>query len=107
MTSLNGFTWSAKHGLRQTLAGAAFYHMNYTVFQYTASCLCILFSESFCKMASTNSFTYVKLTEDDVPGAKLCKNKNINEHSVIQLKRWLECRNVQVTGKKSTLVARY
>ena len=49
---------------------------------------------------------FVKLLEIDVPGAELSHN-NIHNHSVIQLKRWLGCRNLQVFGYKTTLVERY
>ena len=46
-----------------------------------------------------------KLTEDDVPGAKFYKLQ-ISEHSVIELKRWLQCRGLSCTGKKPELIDR-
>ena len=56
-------------------------------------------------MASINPFKKVKLTEDDVPGAKLSNTKLI-ENSKTELKRWLECRNMPVSGNKTTLIER-
>ena len=45
------------------------------------------------------------LCEDDVPGAKLI-HKNVEEHSNIQLKRWLQCRGITTTGKRAELIQR-
>lgn len=47
----------------------------------------------------------VKLSEDDVPGAKFI-HKKIEHHSVSQLRRWLEARGLHVKGKKDDLVQR-
>ena len=60
----------------------------------------------FFKHGIHKQFFSVKLLEDDVPGAKL-SHDNIHDCSVMQLKRWLECRNLQVSGNKTTLVERY
>ena len=48
----------------------------------------------------------VKLTENDVPGAKFYKSE-ISEHSVIELTRWLQCRGLSSAGKKQELIDRY
>lgn len=50
------------------------------------------------------AFQPVVLTETDVPGAKLPRPPG--ECNVLELQRWLECRGVKKTGKKSELVAR-
>lgn len=47
----------------------------------------------------------VELTENDVPGAKL-RFENIDEHSVAELKRWLLCHDIKVSGRKDELVRR-
>ena len=57
-------------------------------------------------MAASEPVYSVKLTIDDVPGAKF-KYTTINEHSVIELKRWLECRGLPISGNKDELVKRY
>jgi len=45
------------------------------------------------------------LTENDgVPGAKF--HKNPENYSVEQLKRWLKCRGIKVSGKRDELIAR-
>lgn len=46
------------------------------------------------------------LNAKDVPGAELTF-ANIKDHNVTQLKRWLECRGLPKTGKKTELVERY
>lgn len=46
------------------------------------------------------------LTEADIPGSSL-NGKNPSELNVVQLKKWLACHGVPVTGKKSQLVERY
>ena len=46
------------------------------------------------------------LTENDIPGASL-NGKNPKDLKIPQLKRWLQCRNASVKGKKAELVARY
>lgn len=56
-------------------------------------------------MAASDPVYSVKLTADDVPGAKF-KYSNINEHSVLELKRWLECRGLPTSGNKDELVKR-
>ena len=40
------------------------------------------------------------LTEKDVPGSSL-SSKEPAELGIVQLKRWLACRDVPVTGKKN------
>ena len=56
-------------------------------------------------MASSNKFVVIELCENDVPGAIL-RNKNIQENTKIELKRWLECRGLPVSGDKEKLVKR-
>ena len=46
----------------------------------------------------------VDLTDDDVPGARLLKDPN--DHTVEELKRWLECHGLKRTGRKGELVER-
>lgn len=56
-------------------------------------------------MAASDKVFSVKLSEDDVPGAKFhCSD--ISEHSVCELKRWLECRGLNVSGQKTDLIER-
>ena len=47
------------------------------------------------------------LNAEDVPGAKLSEFLTINQHSVTQLKRWLDCRGILSSGKKTELIKRY
>ena len=56
--------------------------------------------------ASLNSLkNAVILTENDgVPGAKF--HKSPENYSVEQLKRWLKCRGIKVSGKRDELIAR-
>jgi hypothetical protein len=51
-------------------------------------------------MASNN-----ELTENDVPGAKFI-HPSIEEHTNLQLKRWLKCRGLSTTGKRKDLIER-
>ena len=52
------------------------------------------------------SIKVIKLSEDEVPGAKF-KGKDVEEHTNIQLKRWLECRGLKKSGKRTDLLNRY
>ena len=52
------------------------------------------------KMASNSV-----LTENDVPGAKFV-HPNIEEHTNLQLKRWLKCRGLSTSGKRKDLIER-
>jgi hypothetical protein len=45
------------------------------------------------------------LNEEDVPRAKFVSGE-VSEHSIVQLKRWLQCRGLKSSGKKETLVDR-
>ena len=56
-------------------------------------------------MASCKPFQNINLTEDDVPGAKFVYPE-IEDHTNVQLQRWLACRGLQTTGNKSTLIKR-
>ncbi|KAK6169926.1 hypothetical protein SNE40_018445 [Patella caerulea] len=58
-------------------------------------------------MASTSNtnFHYVSLNEDDVPGAKLPYSL-IENHSVVQLQRWLHCRQLKSSGNRQELIER-
>jgi SAP domain len=47
----------------------------------------------------------VLLNEEDVPGAKFVSGE-VSEHSIAQLKRWLQFRGLKSSGKKETLVDR-
>lgn len=51
-----------------------------------------------CSMAS-NSF----LTEENVPKAKSI-HPSIEEHTNLQLKRWLKCRGLTTSGKRKDLI---
>ncbi|KAL5021309.1 hypothetical protein ScPMuIL_000464 [Solemya velum] len=57
-------------------------------------------------MAASDPIFSVKLTPDDVPGAKFW-SPNVSEHSVCELKRWLACRGLPVGGLKDDLIKRY
>ena len=46
------------------------------------------------------------LTEKDIPGASF-NGEDPSELNVIQLKRWLICRDAPTTGKKPELIQRY
>ena len=57
-------------------------------------------------MASTDTFTNVTLKEDDgIPGAKL-NIEHLQEYSNTQLKRWLQCRGLKISGNRSELLER-
>ena len=56
-------------------------------------------------MTAIGSYPLVTLDENDVTGAKFV-HKTIGEHSVVQLKRWLECRGLPVNGSKEDLIER-
>ncbi|XP_052083567.1 uncharacterized protein LOC127720860 [Mytilus californianus] len=55
-------------------------------------------------MASSNAYQFVTLKEKDVPGAQLIYPE-VENHSNVQLKRWLLCRGLTTTGNKSISVA--
>ena len=57
------------------------------------------------QMAVNTVQPLITLCESDVPGAKFV-HETICNHSVIELKRWLECRGLPVSGKKQDLVLR-
>ena len=52
------------------------------------------------------SVKQIVLTEEDIPGAKLPRG-NAEECTVPQLRRWLLCRGVKISGKKAELVKRF
>ncbi|XP_071085447.1 uncharacterized protein [Haliotis cracherodii] len=56
-------------------------------------------------MASTSPLFNVSLLPEDVPGAQFIY-PDVDRHSVVQLKRWLECRGLSMTGTKTELVER-
>ena len=43
------------------------------------------------------------LEPEDVPGAKL-KFPRVKDHSVQELRRWLECRGLKITGNKELIL---
>ena len=45
------------------------------------------------------------LVEDDIPDAALPR-ESVEERSMVQLRRWLTCRDAKTSGKKSALVFR-
>ena len=56
-------------------------------------------------MASSNGFIHVALNENDVPGAAL-SFADVSSHSILQLKRWLQCRGLKQSGNKCELIKR-
>lgn len=57
-------------------------------------------------MANSSLHSLTVLTEDDngVPGSKF--EREPEEYTVDQLKRWLKCRGLKLTGKREDLVQR-
>ena len=56
-------------------------------------------------MASSSLHSFTVLTEDDgVPGSKF--EREPEEYTVDQLKRWLKCRGFKLNGKREDLVQR-
>ncbi|CAC5403327.1 unnamed protein product [Mytilus coruscus] len=56
-------------------------------------------------MASTQDFMKIKLTDKDIPGAKIDLN-DFESCGNVQLKRWLQCRGVKTSGNKPELIQR-
>ena len=50
-------------------------------------------------MASNIMDSVVELTVNDVPGAAFMYS-DIEKHSVLQLRRWLECRGLKRSGSR-------
>ncbi|KAG5888917.1 hypothetical protein JTB14_019413 [Gonioctena quinquepunctata] len=48
----------------------------------------------------------ITLLAEDVPGANLREGISLFDHSMQELERWLECRGLKKTGKKTDLVER-
>ena len=59
-----------------------------------------------CSNSDNPKNSFVSLSEDDIPGAKLA-GEIPEQCNVQQLKRWLSCRGACVSGKKSQLIARF
>ena len=57
-------------------------------------------------MASNIMDSVVELTVNDVPGAAFMYS-DIEKHSVLQSRRWLECRGMKSSRTKSLLLERY
>ena len=57
-------------------------------------------------MASNIMDSVVELTVNDVPGAAFMYS-DIEKHSALQLRRWLECRGMKRSGTTSLLLERY
>ena len=55
-------------------------------------------------MASSSLQFLTVLTEDDVPGSKF--ERDLQEYTVDQLKRWLKCRGLKLSSKRNDLVKR-
>ena len=56
-------------------------------------------------MASGSLPSFTVLTdEDDVPGSKF--EREPEEYTVCQLKRWLKCRGLKLSGKRDELLKR-
>ena len=55
-------------------------------------------------VTTSQTFNVVVLSPEDVPGAIL--KKNVEDATVMELKRWLECRKLNRTGVKADLVER-
>ena len=54
-------------------------------------------------VASSSSQSFTILTEDDgIPGSKF--EKEPEEYTVEQLKRWLKCRGLKQSGKRGELL---
>jgi hypothetical protein len=49
----------------------------------------------------------ITLQPKDIPGAVFDANRRIEDHSVNELKRWLEVRGLKRSGNKPALVVRY
>ena len=66
--------------------------------------LCAKFQHSR-EMASSSLHSLTVLTEEDgVPGSKF--ERQPEEYTVDQLKRWLKCRGLKLSGKREDLVQR-
>lgn len=63
-------------------------------------------SNSDGSCSSSTAKSVIILTEDDIPGARLPREKP-EECNVAQLKRWLLCRGACTTGLKHRLVTRF
>lgn len=56
-------------------------------------------------LASTSVCSFTVLTEDDgVPGSKF--EKDPDDYTVEQLRRWLKCRGLKQSGKREELLGR-
>ena len=55
-------------------------------------------------ITTVGAMNFIKLNENDVPGAKL--GKLPRDSSVTDLKRWLECHGLKKSGKRDDLVKR-
>ena len=62
-----------------------------------------MYGQTLLQMAVYTVQPLISLCESDVPGAKFV-HESICSHSVVELKRWLECRGLAVSGKKHYLV---
>ena len=56
-------------------------------------------------MAASEKIFAITLDENEIPGAKF-RCSDVSAHSVMELKRWLECRGLKTTGTKPELVKR-
>lgn len=56
-------------------------------------------------MASTQDFLKIKLNPEDVPGAKIDLT-DVESCGNVQLQRWLGCRGLKTSGKRTELIER-
>lgn len=56
-------------------------------------------------MAFGGPFFNVQLNETDVPGAAFGQ-KTYEECTVVELRRWLECRGLKISGSRPELIQR-
>ena len=52
--------------------------------------------------SSAQCFTVLKVDEDGVPGSKF--EREPEEYTVEQLKRWMKCRGLKLNGKRDELL---
>jgi hypothetical protein len=56
-------------------------------------------------MASSQAYQNIKLTPDDVPGAKI-NTDALENYGNVSLKRWLDCRGLKTSRNRYDLLRR-